>query len=658
MKAWLAVGLTLLATRGARAQVASPLHVAPPDRSTIAAGQRFDVRVEIDPAADGAAPAGPLRVFVDDREITAQNEAAAGSGAFVKRGLTLDTVGPHLVRAEAGPARAESRLTVDAWKGRTPGLPYARNVILLLGDGMGAAHRGAARIASRGVADGKVRAPLSMDTMPVTGQVMTYALNALITDSSPGMSSYVTGTKGANNQTGVFPDDTADPFDNPRIEYFGEMLRRTRGSGFNVGIVTTADVTDSTPAGNAVHTGDRGAGPGIAAQFFDERATNGVSVLMGGGARHFLPQGVGSTRKDDRDLLREFETAGYARITTATDMRALLAQPKLPPYILGLFNPAHMTVAFDKVGAGRYSDELAQEKNAPLRDQPMLDDMARLALRALAEHSPRGFYLMVEGASIDKRAHDTDAERMIWDAIEFDHAVGVALEFARRTNTDRDPDNDTLVIVTADHECGGLGIVGVGNERYAPSKLGKAVRDYAAVFRFQPEDARLDLFPNYEVDAAGFPVDPDPSRKLLLGWAAGPDRYENWLANRRQLAGATRRDGVAVANPERDGPGDKIPGFPVSGVIENGANACTPEQGCIADTSSVGHTIAGHTATDIPLSAEGPGAYQFTGTYNNTDVMLKLLRATTGAYADPLGRPAQRGGAAATASRKAGSGSK
>jgi alkaline phosphatase len=494
--------------------------------------------------------------------------------------------------------------------------------------------------------------------MPVTGQVMTYALNALITDSSPGMSSYVTGTKGANNQTGVFPDDTTDPFDNPRIEYFGEMLRRTRGPGFNVGIVTTADVTDSTPAGNAVHTGDRGAGPGIAAQFLDERATNGVSVLMGGGARHFLPPGAGSTRKDDRDLVREFETAGYARIATATDMRTLLARPKLPPYILGLFNPGHMTVAFDKVGVGRYSDELAQEKNAALRDQPMLDDMARLALRALTEHSPRGFYLMIEGASIDKRAHDTDAERMIWDAIEFDHAVGVALEFARRTNTDRDPDNDTLVIVTADHECGGLGIVGVGNERYAPSKLGKAVRDYAAVFRFQPENARLDLFPSYEVDAAGFPVDPDPSRKLLLGWAAGPDRYENWLANRRQLAGATRRDGVSVANPERDGPGDKIPGFPVSGVIENGANACTPDEGCPADTSSVGHTIAGHTATDVPLSAEGPGAYQFTGTYNNTDVMLKLLRATTGAYPDPLGRPAQRAGDAAKASLKAGSGSR
>jgi len=87
-----------------------------------------------------------------------------------------------------------------------------------------------------------------MDTLDVTGLVMTASLNSAITDSSPGMASYATGQKGNNNQQGVFPDNTADAFDNPRVEYIGELMRRTRGDGFNVGIVTTADVTDSTPA--------------------------------------------------------------------------------------------------------------------------------------------------------------------------------------------------------------------------------------------------------------------------------------------------------------------------------------------------------------------------------------------------------------------------
>jgi alkaline phosphatase len=261
---------------------------------------------------------------------------------------------------------------------------------------------------------------------------------------------------------------------------------------------------------------------------------------------------------------------------------------------------------------------------------------------------------MVEGASIDKQAHTADAERTIWDTIEFDNAVQVALEFADRTNNDGILDNDTLVIVTADHECGGLAIVGVGNERYAPATMGHAVRDYAAVFRFTPTQL-LNFVPNYEADAAGYPRDPDPSRKLLLGWAAAPDRYENWLSNRLAQdaaitgASATTLTGTAttatVANPLRDGgapgadnttaDGRAVPGFLVPGVIENGEHACRGSAECPADISSDGHTFSGHTAADVPLSATGPGALQFTGTYENTDVFVKMLRAAAGSYGPP-----------------------
>ena len=221
-----------------------------------------------------------------------------------------------------------------------------------------------------------------MDTLDVTGLVMTSSLNAVITDSSPGMSSYVTGQKAANNQEGVYPDNTADAFDNPRVEYIGELLRRTRGAGFNVGIVTTADVTDSTPAANAAHTSDRFAGASIAAQFFDERASNGISVLMGGGARHFMPKGGGGERGDGRKLAEEFTAAGYQRVSSATDVKALADEP-VPPKVLGLFHPSHLPVAFDKVGAGRYSAELALSRNEAYRDTPMLDDLATLAIRLL-----------------------------------------------------------------------------------------------------------------------------------------------------------------------------------------------------------------------------------------------------------------------------------
>ena len=135
----------------------------------------------------------------------------------------------------------------------------------MLGDGMGASHRTAARIMLNGYAQGKTKERLAMDTFPNTAMIMTASLNSIITDSAPGMSNYVTGNKAQNNQEGVWPDDTKDAFDNPRFEYLAEFLARTQGK--KLGIVTTADVFDATPAANAVHTSNRGAGTGIVDQF-------------------------------------------------------------------------------------------------------------------------------------------------------------------------------------------------------------------------------------------------------------------------------------------------------------------------------------------------------------------------------------------------------
>lgn len=663
---FLALVATLTAG-AAHADAQARLRIMPPNGATIALGQRFDLRVEA--TADTSAPRG-LAVVLDGKDVSTENVLAPGidgelgaggtgtaidasarpaasapptSTNFLARNLSFRTTGRHEVTARtADGATLTATYDVGAWQTARPGAHAARNVIVLLGDGMGAAQRTAARIVSKGQTLGKTNGPLAMDTLPVTGMVMTSSLNATITDSAPGMSSYATGHKANNNHVGVYPDNTPDHFDNPRVEYVGEMLKRTRGRGFNVGLVTTAAVIDATPAGNAVHTSFRDAYYDIASHLFDERATNGVTVLMGGGSTYFSPASKGGTRKDDRDLVAAYQEAGYDVVRTATDVKARLAGSP-PKAVLGLFHPRHMTVAFDKVGAGRYSDELAQDRNRDLRDQPMLPDMASLALATLSATSPRGFYLMIEGASIDKQLHESEAERTIWDTIEFDQAVAVALAFARKTNSDADPTNDTLVIVTADHESGGLGIIGVGNERYAPKLIGKAVRDYAATFRFDPAQT-LNFFTNYAVDAQGYPTDPDPTRKLLIGFAAGPDRYENWQSNRLAQVGTVvdPSSRIAVANPRRDGPspeadnrgldGHAYPGFLVAGTIENGANGCPTANGCPDDTRANPIAIAGHTASDVPLSAEGPGAWQFTGVFENTDVFLRMLRAAAGSY--------------------------
>jgi alkaline phosphatase len=695
MRSVLAAAFALVVPVTAHAQTS--IRIVPVNGATIAAGSRFDIRVEATNAPGGEAPRG-LTVTLDGVDVTAKNILAPGDGGergrggvgtpdgyepardraaaapphttnFLQRDVTLASAGSHTLTATtADGATATVKWDVFAWQESTATTPPVRNLILLLGDGMGIAVRTAARVLSRGYRHGKADGRLAMDTMEATGLVMTSALNALITDSAPGMSSYVTGHKAANNMAGVYPDNTWPArargdqetprdglglFDNPRTEYLGALLRRTRGAGFNVGIVTTADVTDATPAANAIHSSNRLASEEIASRYLDERRLNGVSVLMGGGLCQFVERPAPDAscgRRDGRQLEREFRRAGFTRVLSRTELKALGTGANAPAALLGLFLHSQMSVAFDKIGAGVYSDELVGDAARPFRDQPMLEDMTQAALASLEAHSPKGFYLMVEGASIDKQEHIVDAERAIWDAIEFDRAVGVALDFARRTNSDADPANDTLVIVTADHETGGMALIGVGNERYAPKALGEAVRDYAAVFRFEPDQAILDFFPNYTRDALGYPADPDPTRKLLLGWAAAPDHYENWLANRRQTSPAVNAapsevDGriiavpkPATANPARDGNQDenvnggrRIRGFLVTGSIENGATGC-PSKRCPpdSDTAAEAQSVSGHTASDVPLSASGPGALTFSGTYDNTDVFAKILRLVGG----------------------------
>lgn len=679
----------LLAVAPAAAQTS--LRIVPADGSVLGVGQRFDLRVEATSSAPDGAPPRGLRVTVDGRDLTELNildpgvegeRGAGGTGAtdpdippaeragrapshttnYLVRNRSFERPGEHTIRARTDDgAQASVTLWVEAWDEARAGVPGVRNVILLLGDGMGIAARSAARVVSRGVTEGRADGLLAMDRMEATGLMMTFSLNSIITDSAPGMSALVTGHKAASAQMGVYPDNTlSDAFDNPRVEYIGEMLRRTRGDGFNLGLVTTSHVADATPAGNAVHTADRYALSEIVERYLDERRTNGLSVLMGGGSRHFLPSSVeGGGRADERNLLEEYRAAGYHHLTSATELEALLDRTEAPERLLGLFHPGHMNVAFDKVGAGRYSDELESGEYEGLRDQPMLDQMTKLALKSLSEHSPEGFYLMVEGASIDKQEHAVDAERTIWDTIEFDNAVAAALEFAARSNRDDDPNNQTLVIVASDHETGGMAPIGVGNERYAPTEIGRAVRDYAAVYRFSPRQV-LEFVPDYETDVDGYPVHPDPPNKLLLGWAAAPSRFENWISNRHARNPATyeRRPGaaeevpderavMAVPNPERDGPGPgsdnrtvdgtPVPGFRVAGAIEDAATGCPAEDGCPADTGAMPQIQAGHTASDVPISASGPAAFQFIGTFDNTAVFLKMLKAVGASY-EPPGR--------------------
>ena len=302
----------------------------------------------------------------------------------------------------------------------------AKNVIIFLGDGMGIAHRTAARHVLSGLTQGKTNTPLTMDTFPMTGIIETSSLNSIVTDSAPGMACYSTGNKANNNQEGVFPDSqgrgSSDPdgskdFDDPRVEYLGEFMHRKYGK--STGIVTTADVFDATPAAFAIHTRNRGAGTGIIDQFLLEAVPNAdLRVLMGGGRRWFLPGNTGATGNlsagssrtaatdyilpqdivtgwgvnagtvnPNDNLIDAFAAAGF---TFASDKNSLDAAGT-PNRLLGLFAMGNMNIALDKIAkrrnatVGNLGGKDPNTGNFVVDDygfpnQPMLDEMTTKAL--------------------------------------------------------------------------------------------------------------------------------------------------------------------------------------------------------------------------------------------------------------------------------------
>jgi alkaline phosphatase len=654
---------------------ATSVSVYPPTGARFLPGQRFDIRVE----GKGRAPfrasltlnGAPLRFTSGEADpVTTDGispfdrSTGSGIGGFNVRGHSIAKPGKYTLAAtftdaSGFPVTTTSTITVEAVTGESGGI---RNVIIFLGDGMGIAHRTAARIVSRGVTSG-TPGRLAMDGMPGVGLVSTHSLNSIVTDSSPGMSCYSTGNHARNNQEGVYPGTVTNPFYAPRVEYLGHYLHRTRGTA--LGIVTTADVEDATPAAMAVFTAARANGTGICDQYLDEadasgtgRFGSGLRVLMGGGRRWFLPStdphssravandygplpadlvaGWGLPKEaagaidEGRDLLGDFRRAGFQYADSKNGLDEVVRSS--PPRLLGLFALGNMNVALDKISARRaraglagYSDAVVRDHLAP--DQPMLDEMTAAAL-AVLRRSPKGFLLLVEGAHIDKQSHQMDAERAIGETIELDRAVQVGLDFAKA-------DGRTLVLVTADHECSGFSLIGGLNGAVPKDRPHAGAKGLAAARTLPPDGATLDPatapsrqslvatsdaagFPSYRMLDDGYPESFDVDGKLLVGFGADGDRYESWLTPERPS-----QESLTPANLTAElGKAGYAPPQPVKRTEKS-------ELGYFIRGQATGQEQAAHTAADVPLSAyakEQRAWLPFVGTYENVDVFFKIAR--------------------------------
>jgi len=287
-----------------------------------------------------------------------------------------------------------------------------RAVILLIGDGMGEAQRTAARW--QAVGEG---GQLAMDAMDVSGWSHTGSADNPVTDSAAAGTALATGVK-TNN--GVI---SLDPLGNT----LPTILEHAQAKGMAVGLVTNVPMAHATPAVFASHVPSRNMMTEIASQMVDHQ----VDVLLGGGEEDFLPEGEAGCypgdgkRTDGRNLIDDAVTAGYTHVCTPA---AFATVPLTTTHLLGLFADGGMTRPFS----------------------PTLVQMTQTAIGILGQ-DPDGFFLMVEGGQIDWACHANDAANAITDTIDFDAAVAVAQAYAA-TNP------NVLVIVTADHETGGMSV--------------------------------------------------------------------------------------------------------------------------------------------------------------------------------------------------------
>jgi alkaline phosphatase len=310
--------------------------------------------------------------------------------------------------------------------GSGPTGPTVKNVILLIGDGMGPAHVELTRLCLGG-------SELAMEEMDETGPsyMTTYCLDREdqttheITDSAAAGSAIATGYKTYYRAVSV-------DFEGNSLE---TALERAEAEDKATGLVTDVYIQDATPSAFVVHAERRG----DSMLFSELMVSSDVEVLMGAGSGFFLPKGKdsqGGQRTDGRNLIEEWENKGGTYVDSAEELADAEINLDEGDRLLGLFGGLYNMV---------YDLDRQQDEDI---GAPTLVEMTEKAIEVLSQ-DPDGFFLMVEGGSLDWVAHDRDVAGVVTETATFDEAVQVALDFAAE-------DGETLVVVTADHECGGL----------------------------------------------------------------------------------------------------------------------------------------------------------------------------------------------------------
>lgn len=434
-----------------------------------------------------------------------------------------------------------------------------RHIIHLVADGMAMATLSMADHLARAVR-GRGLSWMNLYNQPgtVNSLMDVRSLNSLVTDSSASACAWGSGSRIVNGTVNVLPDGTVLT---PLYTLFGQQ-------GWKRALVTTTEITHATPAGFAASGLKREAAESIAVQYLER----GVEVLLGGGQKYFDP----AKRKDKRDLVTDYQTAGYQVFKTAKEFDAAKNDGKW----LGIFSNSHLPFTVD------------WNHDAKLKESvPHLADLTRKALAKLENENH--FILQVEGGRVDHGAHMCDAVAALYDQIAFDEAIDACLDFQKRHP-------DTLIVITTDHPTGNPGLCGVGSNYGFTSALFTNVqrvkRSFSEIFKRLnvpgPDSAPL------AKGAFAPPVVDDP--KFIADVIRDATDYQLSAEKAAAFAPFLTRQGRAQFTVMN------------SNVAQLGQ--------LMGNHLGIGWTGTAHCSDFVPLVATGPGAERFRGFIQNTDV--------------------------------------
>jgi alkaline phosphatase len=428
-------------------------------------------------------------------------------------------------------------LVLLLWAGGAQAGP--KNIILLIGDGMGPEQVAAGRLLAPG-------GELVMDQMPVTGSVVTTNVYEEITDSAASATAYATGCKTANGNISMAEDDETVLPTNMELAMDPEV-------GMATGILSSVYLCDATPGVWVAHAPRRSCSTIIPFQI-----DACPDVFLGPRGTEYVRGGRG---KNSFDLVAEFvESCNYEEVTNAAELAAAQAPNDR---LIGMW-PGYSMYEIDR-------------QNDPGSNVPTLAEMTAKAIEVL-KRDPDGFFLVVEGGGIDWMAHNRDIAGTARDVVAFDDAVAVAYDFA--TSDDGLEEGGTLVVVTADHETGGLQVGGNPTVAFIEGITASTDFMYGRVARGEM------------------------TAEEVLETYAGVDWNDLTPAEKQGIADYGEMG--------------------ISDVLTTRANVTWGWSG--RDEGS-------HTATQVPVFAFGPGSDPFDGSIDNTDIGKLIFNLVSGSAA-------------------------